>query len=210
MIDKRDVFTSSGLDLVDEIIELYKGDDNIKALDVGCGSGYSVNCLCEKGFDATGIDYCEEIINLGKEKYKNIDLQVMDANNIDFPKNYFDLIIFECSLSIMKNPESILSNCKELLKQKGIILLSDFYFKKSDNQDNTYTIDYWNTVFDELNLKIIKFEDKYSEWRNFLGMVLWEYGDLSGLLMGNENDQINKDILKKETGYFFTILKKED
>lgn len=43
-----------------------------------------------------------------------------------------------------------------------------------------------------------------------LGMILWEYGDLSGLLRGNQNNKINKNILKKETGYFSVTLGKKD
>ena len=41
-------------------------------------------------------------------------------------------------------------------------------------------------------------------------MVLWEYGDLSGLLRGNQNCNINSDIFKKETGYFSVILRTKD
>ena len=115
MIDKRDVFSLGGLDLVNEVIDMYEQKDKIKVLDVGCGSGYSVNYLSQQGFDATGIDASEEIIEIGKKKYKNVNIKVMDANKIDFPNDYFDLILFECSLSIMSEPIKILSNCKKFL-----------------------------------------------------------------------------------------------
>ena len=65
MIDKRDVFSLGGLDLVNEVIDMYEQKDKIKVLDVGCGSGYSVNYLSQQGFDATGIDASEEIIEIG-------------------------------------------------------------------------------------------------------------------------------------------------
>lgn len=210
MINKRDIFSLGGLNLANEIIEMYKMDENAKVLDVGCGSGYSVNYLSEKGFDATGIDSSEEIINLGKERYKDINIKVMDANNLDFPNNYFDLILFECSLSVMKNPEEILRNCRKLLKKNGIMLLSDFFFKQTGIYDDTYTLNYWNKLFADLNFQVINFQDKSKEWKNYLGMILWEYGELSGLLRGNQNNKINNDIFKKETGYFLVILKKRD
>lgn len=210
MINKRDIFSLSGLNLVNEIIEIYKIDEDVKVLDVGCGSGYSVNYLSEKGFDATGIDSSEEMINLGKERYKDINIKVMDANNLDFPNNYFDLILFECSLSVMKNSEKILEDCRKLLKKNGIILLSDFFFKQTGIYDDTYTLNYWNKLFGDLNLQVINFQDKSREWKNYLGMVLWEYGELSGLLRGNQNNKIDNDIFKKETGYFLVILKKRD
>ena len=210
MINKRDIFSLGGLNLVNEIIEMYEADEDIKVLDVGCGSGYSVNYLCEKGFDATGIDFSEEIINLGKERYKGININTMDANNLDFPENYFDLILFECSLSVMQNPEKILESCRKLLKKNGLILLSDFFFKQTNIYDETYTINYWNKLFANLNFQVINFQDKSKEWKNYLGMVLWEYGELSGLLRGNQNNKINNDIFKKETGYFLVILKKRD
>lgn len=210
MINKRDIFSLGGLNLVNEIIEMYEADEDIKVLDVGCGSGYSVNYLCEKGFDATGIDFSEEIINLGKERYKGINIKTMDANNLDFPENYFDLILFECSLSVMQNPEKILESCRKLLKKNGLILLSDFFFKQTNIYDETYTLNYWNKLFADLNFQVINFQDKSKEWKNYLGMVLWEYGELSGLLRGNQNNKINNDIFKKETGYFLVILKKRD
>lgn len=210
MINKRDIFSLGGLDLVNDIIEIYKVDEGIKVLDVGCGSGYSVNYLSERGFDATGIDYSEDMINLGKERYKDINIKVMDANNLDFPENYFDLILFECSLSVMKSPEKILTSCKKLLKKTGLILLSDFFFKNTDIDDDTYTLNYWNKVFSTLDFQIINFQDKSKEWKSYLGMTLWEYGELSGLLRGNQNEKISNDILKKETGYFSVILKKRD
>lgn len=210
MINKRDIFSLGGLNLVNEIIEMYEADEDIKVLDVGCGSGYSVNYLCEKGFDATGIDFSEEIINLGKERYKGINIKTMDANNLDFPENYFDLILFECSLSVMQNPEKILESCRKLLKKNGLIFLSDFFFKQTNIYDETYTLNYWNKLFADLNFQVINFQDKSKEWKNYLGMVLWEYGELSGLLRGNQNNKINNDIFKKETGYFLVILKKRD
>lgn len=205
----KDVLSLSSLDTIDEILDgLSKSKKNPKILDVGCGCGCSVNYLKEKGMDARGVDYSEEIINLGKKTYTGIDLKVMDANNLEFPHNYFDLILFECSLSVMENTKKILSSSINILKEDGLLLISDFFLKESDLYEGVYTMDYWNKLFDDLNLEIVYFQDKSKEWRNYIGMILWEYGDLSVLLRGNQNKSLNKNIFKKGTGYFLAILKK--
>ena len=205
----KDVLSLSSLDTIDEILDgLSKSKKNPKILDVGCGCGCSVNYLKEKGMDARGVDYSEEIINLGKKTYTGIDLKVMDANNLEFPHNYFDLILFECSLSVMENTKKILSSSINILKEDGLLLISDFFLKQADLYEGVYTMDYWNKLFDDLNLEIVYFQDKSKEWRNYIGMILWEYGDLSVLLRGNQNKSLNKNIFKKGTGYFLAILKK--
>ncbi|WP_455538884.1 class I SAM-dependent methyltransferase [Terrisporobacter sp.] len=210
MIDEREVFSLGGLDLVNEVLDIYNQKENVKVLDVGCGSGYSVNYLSQKGFNATGIDASKETIEIGRKKYKNINIQVMDANYMDFPKDYFDLIIFECSLSIMKEPIKILSDCRNFLKKDGLILLSDFFFKEKNIENDIYTLSYWNRIFSDLNFQVISFKDKTKEWKRYLGMILWEYGELTSLLRGNQNSKINNNILKKETGYFLVTLRKVD
>ncbi len=174
MMTKREIFADSGLNLIDEINQIKNIKQDAKVLDVGCGDGYSVNCLCKKGFDATGVDYCEEVIDFGKKNYTKINIKVMDANNLEFPSDYFDLILFECSLSIMKDHKKILNDCKRFLKKYGVILLNDFFIQKPDEDSEVYSLSYWNELFESLDFKIIKFIDKSKEWRNYLGMMLWE------------------------------------
>ena len=40
MINKRDIFSLGGLNLVNEIIEMYKIDEDVKVLYLGCGCVY--------------------------------------------------------------------------------------------------------------------------------------------------------------------------
>lgn len=209
MIDKREDFNLGSLYYIDEIIHKYGLSKKIKILDIGCGSGNAVNYLVKKGFDITGIDISQEIIKEGREKYKNIDIRVMDSHYMDFEDNTFNIISLECSLSIMKDPNLVLSNCKKILKDKGVILLSDFFFKNDSSEDENYTLEYWNKLYENLDLQIISFQDKSKEWRNYIGKVLWEYGDLTGLLRGCENCALGENILSKDTGYFLVTLRKK-
>ena len=40
--------------------------------------------------------------------------------------------------------------------------------KESDLYEGVYTMDYWNKLFDDLNLEIVYFQDKSKEWRNYI------------------------------------------
>ncbi len=69
-----------------------------KALDVGCGMGISTFALEELGFDVTGIDTQKELVEKAREialelGYK-AESRVMDARNLDFPYETFDLVTF--------------------------------------------------------------------------------------------------------------------
>lgn len=209
MIDKREDFNLGSIYNIDEIIDKYDLSKKIKILDIGCGSGNAVNYLEQKGFDVIGIDISQEIIKKGKEKYKNIDIRVMDSHSMNFEDNTFNIISLECSLSIMKDPKLVLSNCKKILKDQGVILLSDFFFKDNLSEDKTYTIEYWNKLYEDLDLQKISFQDKSKEWKNYIGKVLWEYGDLTKLLRGCENCTLGENILSKNTGYFLVTLRKK-
>lgn len=209
MFDKIKDFNIGGLYLIDEIIDKYHLNKNAKVLDVGCGSGSAVDFLTKKNLDAIGIDISEDIINEGKNKYGDINIAVMDAHCMDFEKNYFDIISIECSLSIMDDSKLVLSSCKNILKENGIILLGDFFFKESTDTNKAYTLDYWYSLFEETGFEVVDFKDQSKNWRNYIGKVLWECGSLEPLLGGCNSCDLNKTMLSRKTGYFLITLVKK-
>ena len=70
-----------------------------KALDYCCGNGGMTIFLAKSGADATGIDVSQESINNCIESATQESLQdkahfhVMDAENLDSPDNYFDVVV---------------------------------------------------------------------------------------------------------------------
>ena len=209
MFDKIKDFNIGGLYLIDEILDKYHLDKNAKLLDIGCGSGSAVDFLSKKGLDAIGIDISEDIINEGKNKYGDINLMVMDAHSMDFEKKYFDIISIECSLSIMDDSRLVLSSCREILKDNGIILLGDFFFKENTDKSDDYTLEYWYKLCEDTGFEVVDFKDQSKNWRNYIGKVLWEYGSLEILLGGCNSCDLNKTMLSRKTGYFLITLVKK-
>jgi len=97
-----------------------------KVLDLGCGPGHHSKIFMENGFEVVGIDLSEKMIEIAKTTVKNVDFQVMDIMNLNFPHNYFDGIW--ASASLIHIPKIIISqallNLKMILNRKGLIYIS--------------------------------------------------------------------------------------
>lgn len=97
----------------------------VKFLDLGCGTGACSWYLAREGFSVFGVDGSKTAISLTKKRFSKEKLsgafQVMDYINLDFPENYFDVVIDVCSIQcnkIERVPE-IVQNIKRILKPGG-------------------------------------------------------------------------------------------
>lgn len=91
-----------------------------RLLDIGCGSGATVNYLQEKyGFEAFGID-----IDLQNQQ---TNLIKATAKQIPFTDTSMDGVIMECSLSLMQDQNAVLHECLRVLKPNGRLIISDMY-----------------------------------------------------------------------------------
>jgi len=70
-----------------ELIELKKG----KILDIGCGTGFSMQAIKDNGFEVQGIDISQPMINIAKKK--GFKVKKADFSNIPFEDKTFDGII---------------------------------------------------------------------------------------------------------------------
>lgn len=77
--------------LVRKITELFlKPGLTVRILDGGCGKGQRVVDLDKMGYDAYGIDYAAETINIAKQIRPDIDLRVGDVKKLPYEDGYFD------------------------------------------------------------------------------------------------------------------------
>jgi SAM-dependent methyltransferase len=63
------------------ITKEFSSTETGKVLDLGCGDGRYTYFLKNKGFDISGIDLSQDLINSGKKKYPLLDLQVSDMRS---------------------------------------------------------------------------------------------------------------------------------
>jgi ubiquinone/menaquinone biosynthesis C-methylase UbiE len=111
-----------GLELTLHAIELAGMKPNARILDIGCGSGESVQFLRAAGLDAFGVDVSLHSTNTGT-------CLRASASELPFADSSLDgvLVLCECSLSVMKRPAQVLTECARVLRPGGRLMISDLY-----------------------------------------------------------------------------------
>ncbi len=137
---------------LDELISLLNKDKNQFILDLGCGNGYLVNYLVDKGYNAYGTDASEKGIEIAKKSHADRffvqDLSV-DTLPVELQNIPFDTIISTEVIEHLYNPEAFINFCKNQLKPGGELIITTPYHGYLKNL--TLSIfDKWDSHIDPL------------------------------------------------------------
>ena len=86
---------------IDKILPRLPQKKNMRILDIGCGPGFFSIMMAQHGYQVTGIDYSEQMLMHALENAKDIipdiadsiTFRKMDAQNLEFEDNSFDVIL---------------------------------------------------------------------------------------------------------------------
>jgi len=105
------------------------GVNPLKILDVGTGTGFIGLLLADLGHDVTGIDLGEKMLEKARVKTEKRNLSatflIGDAENPDFPKGSFDIIICRHVYWTLLDPDKTMNKWYSLLKNGGKVVLID-------------------------------------------------------------------------------------
>ncbi|MEK7167062.1 MAG: methyltransferase domain-containing protein [Patescibacteria group bacterium] len=106
-------------------------------LDLGCGNGRLFELFNNKKINYFGIDNCEKLIEIAKEKYKltKVNFFIEDALDLSFEDQKFDVIFCVAVFNHIPSKElriKVLENIKRVLKKDGILIMTNWnlYQKK--------------------------------------------------------------------------------
>jgi ubiquinone/menaquinone biosynthesis C-methylase UbiE len=110
-----------------------------KVLDVGTGIGEFIDSLKENLKDYTeiiGIDMNDIALEKAKDTFKdeNIEFIKMDAENINFKDNTFDVVCLSNSIHHLPNIQKVFNEMKRVLKPGGYFIIQEMF---CDNQNET-------------------------------------------------------------------------
>ena len=106
-------------------VNLSKSPNQI--LDVGCGLGMTSAMIKERFPSAkvTGINISEAQIAYAKSQYETIDFEVMNATQLDFPENTFDVIFSVEAAFHFDTRKQFLEEAFKVLKPGGQLIFTD-------------------------------------------------------------------------------------
>lgn len=110
--------------------------DEVRVLDVGCGSGSTLANLANWGFEPRnlhGVDVLPNRVAEGLSRFPNLNLAVGDASRLDYADEVFDLVM-ESTMFAQITDEGLASSIsREMIRvtrRGGLIFVCDWRYSK--------------------------------------------------------------------------------
>jgi len=107
-----------------------------RVLEVGVGTGLSLPHY-KADLMVTGIDFSEEMLRKAREKVQQLNLRQvvqlhrMDAREMDFPDNHFDSVAAMHVLSVVPEPEKVMSEIVRVCKLGGEVVITNHFMREN-------------------------------------------------------------------------------
>jgi len=119
-----------------------------KVLEIACGSGQGLGLLARKAKKVVGGDIDENNLKFAREHYKNrqnIELKILDAHQLPFAEDSFDVVILYEAIYYLANPEKFLKEAKRVLRKGGNLLICTANKDWSGFNPSPYSYKYFST-----------------------------------------------------------------
>ncbi len=98
-------------------------NSNIKALELGCGTGNLASFLQAQGVSITAGDISETAIEHARKLHPNVDFRTHAAEELPYEDNSFEIVMSFDVLEHLPNVDQHLSEVQRVLKPDGYYLL---------------------------------------------------------------------------------------
>jgi ubiquinone/menaquinone biosynthesis C-methylase UbiE len=124
--ETRWLTTEIAEDITQQILKLINATPETSFLEPGVGTGLNVLPLVQLGYQVTGVDISESMLNQFRCKFKqipdNLKLIQTDASLLPFPNHSFDVVMTCHMIHNVKNWQKFLHEVMRVLKSSGFYL----------------------------------------------------------------------------------------
>lgn len=118
-------FVSVGrLDKIVNVIGNLKKNKNIKILDAGCGEGQLLLEIFNRGYkNIYGVDITKIALKQAEKRVK-AKLSLQNLEDLNFPNEYFDVVICTEVIEHVENYKKVIKELKRILKKNGLLIIT--------------------------------------------------------------------------------------
>lgn len=116
-------------------------------LEVACGSGQGVGYIAKYAKKVIGGDIDDNNLKFAKEQYRqrgNIEIRNLDAHNLSFKDNSFDVVILYEAIYYLKDPEKFIEETYRILREEGVLIICTVNKNWSDFNPSPYSYKYFS------------------------------------------------------------------
>lgn len=110
--------------------------NNLKILEIGCGTGLLGSQFVEETNKLTGLDTSKGMLEVFDQKFsdnKNVHSILLNLEEENLNESGFDLIISSMAFHHLKDPEAMIVKLKKMLSEDGVIAIIDL-----DKEDGSF------------------------------------------------------------------------
>ena len=216
-----------GLALTERALSLCAFPPGSRLLDVGCGTGTTVEHLIQRfGFFTAGVDPSLPMVAQGRARNGLLPLVRAAGESLPFPDAQWDGVLAECSLSLSRNPERFLRESFRVLRDGGRLILNDVYVRNAEAipELRSLSMDCCLTgasSIEELTVKlkdcgfvVSAWEDHSAALKQFAALLIFSQGSARSFWCsftgGEPLDalRIERAVLRAKLGYFLAVAEK--
>lgn len=214
------VLRPGGLRLTQRLIEACAFARGAKVVDVGCGTGITVEYMHNMcGLCAAGVDSSEARLQQGRERTAGLRLMRAAGEALPFSDNSVHGVLAECSLSVMQDAGRVLAEMHRILVPGGKLAVTDLYIRPRDDaapdaecisgikNDRELT-----NLLEEKGFRIMLWEDQSACLKEFVARFIMEHGSAEALwqcIAKRQKDKaLSPQAIKSGLGYFLLVAEK--
>lgn len=105
-------------------------------LEVGVGTGLSLPHY-NAALSVTGIDFSAEMLDKARKRVHERrlhhvrDLRQMDARQLDFPDNHFDIVVAMHIVSVVPEPDRVMAEIARVCKPGGEVVITNHFARET-------------------------------------------------------------------------------
>jgi arsenite methyltransferase len=201
---------------------------NARVLDVGCGTGATVDYLRKgSGFMAMGLDFSTILLQEGARTYGDSPLVQGSAEQLPLAAGSFGAVLCECVLSLCPDPLHVLGQIRQVLQPGGYLVLTDVYSQEPHTAANNNelplkcclagAVDQSTTInrIKTAGFELLLWEDHSKALKQLAGQLVWTYGSLDAFwttLLGPDAANVMTNSKAggcRRPGYYLLVARKK-